>query len=366
MKPAPLDEFPVHQTPLSMSQVSTSDRHFYDRNYFNAHDRSGDVFLVSGFGVYPNLGVVDAFATVRHGDTQRSVRFSDALEARSTESRVGGYRIEVIEPLRTLRVVCEHEDLSMDLRWEGSFEAVLEERHVLMEGPRTMLDASRFAQVGSWSGMVTVDGEDFVVDPRVWLGTRDRSWGIRPSGAPDPQERFAEEPREGFWWTYIPLRFEDFALIIILQESPDGHRSLNHASRVFADGRIEQLGWPRLEFDYRPGTRHPEHVRVHLTTPMGEPLLLEIDTLLGIPLSMGSGYVGDPAWSHGRWMGRDWSESISYDMTSPDVTGMLPYNVVDHVARARCNGAEGWGMFEHASMGRHDPTGFTDWVDMAK
>ena len=65
-------------------------------------------------------------------------------------------------------------------------------------------------------------------------------------------------------------------------------------------------------------------------------------------------------------MGRDWSESISYDMTSPDVTGMLPYNVVDHVARARCNGAEGWGMFEHASMGRHDPTGFTDWVDMAK
>lgn len=34
---------------------------------------------------------------------------------------------------------------------------------------------------------------------------------------------------------------------------------------------------------------------MHLTTPLGEPLLLEIDTLLGIPLSMGSRYVGDPA-----------------------------------------------------------------------
>ncbi|GAA3516763.1 hypothetical protein GCM10022294_28820 [Dietzia aurantiaca] len=50
----------------------------------------------------------------------------------------------------------------------------------------------------------------------------------------------------------------------------------------------------------------------------------------------------------------------------PGVTGMLPYNVVDHVARARCNGAEGWGMFEHANMGRHDPSGFTDWIDMAE
>ena len=114
-----------------MAQVSTSDRHFYDRNYFNAHDRSGEVFLVTGFGVYPNLGVVDAFATVRHGDTQRSVRFSDALAERGLESVVGGYQIEVLEPLRSLRVVCEHEDLSMDLRWEGSFEAVLEERHIL-------------------------------------------------------------------------------------------------------------------------------------------------------------------------------------------------------------------------------------------
>ena len=150
MKPAPLDEFPIHQTPLSMAQVSTSDRNFYDRNYFNAHDRSGDVFLVTGFGVYPNLGVVDAFATVRHGDTQRSVRFSDALEDRSTESEVGGYQIEVIEPLRSLRVVCEHEDLSMDLRWEGSFEAVLEERHILEGCARCWMPAGSRRWGAGW------------------------------------------------------------------------------------------------------------------------------------------------------------------------------------------------------------------------
>ncbi|MGF0227435.1 hypothetical protein ACQR3Q_16935 [Dietzia natronolimnaea] len=366
MKPTPLDEFPVHQTPLPMAQAGTSDRNFYDRYYFNAHDRTGEVFLVTGFGVYPNLGVVDAFATVRHGDTQRSVRFSDALEARSLQTTVGGYRIEVIDPLRSLRLICEHPDLSMDMTWEGSFEAVLEDRHVLLEGTRAMLDASRFAQVGSWSGTLSVDGLDFSVDPNVWLGTRDRSWGIRPSGESDPPGRWAAEPREGFWWTYIPLRFDDYAMVIILQESPDGHRTLNHASRVFADGRIEQLGWPRMEVDYRSGTRHPECARLNLITPRGEALLLEFKTLGGVPLSMGAGYVGDPAWSHGRWMGRDWCESVTYDMTSPDVVNMLPFNVVDHVARATCNGDVGWGLFEHANMGRHDPSGFSDWGDMAE
>ena len=64
-------------------------------------------------------------------------------------------------------------------------------------------------------------------------------------------------------------------------------------------------------------------------------------------------------------MGRDWSESVTYDMTSPDVVGMLPYNVVDHVARATCNGDEGWGLFEHASIGAHAPTGFTDLTSVA-
>ena len=58
MRPAALDEFPVHQTPLSMARVGTSDRNFYDRCYLNAHDRSGELFLVTGLGTYPNLGVV--------------------------------------------------------------------------------------------------------------------------------------------------------------------------------------------------------------------------------------------------------------------------------------------------------------------
>ncbi|HEV7191830.1 MAG TPA: hypothetical protein VGN35_01395 [Jatrophihabitantaceae bacterium] len=365
-RPARLDEYPIHQSPLSMARVATSDRNFYDRCYFNAHDRSGEIFLITGLGVYPNLGVTDAFALVRKGDQQRAVRFSDALDHRSVDATVGPYRIEVIEPLNRIRVVCDaaSDGIGFDLTWDGSFPAMMEQPHQLLTGNHVTLDASRFAQLGSWSGTLSVDGADMAVDPQVWLGSRDRSWGIRPVGEAAPPGRAGDEPMEGFWWLYAPLRFDDFALIVIVQESPDGHRTLNDATRVFADGRVEQLGWPRVEIDYRSGSRHPEHARLHLVTPRGEPLLVEIDTLTSVALHIGGGYGGDPDWTHGQWMGREWRRADLYDLTDPSVSGRTPWGVTDHVARATCNGRTGWGMFEHASLGRHDPTGFADWLSV--
>jgi hypothetical protein len=90
-----------------------------------------------------------------------------------------------------------------------------------------------------------------------------------------------------------------------------------------------------------------------------------VETLTSVPLHVGAGYNGDPDWSHGRWMGRKWSSSSVYDLTDPQVAARVPFGVTDHLARARMDGEEGWGMFEHASMGRHDPTGFADWSSVS-
>ena len=367
MKPTPLDEYPIHQAPLPMARVATSDRNFYDRCYFNAHGRTGETFLITGLGTYPNLGVIDAYALVRHGDTQHAVRFSDALEARSLEQAVGKYRVEVLEPLQKIRLICDAaaDGIGFDLTWEGSFPAILEQPHTLLTGNQVTLEANRFAQLGTWSGQLAVGGADIAVTPDTWVGSRDRSWGIRPSGEAAPPGRAAEEPMEGFWWLYVPMRFDDFALIVIVQESPDGYRTLNDASRIFPDGRVEQLGWPRIEIDYVSGTRVPARARLHLTTPQGEPLLVEVESLLGVPLHVGAGYGGDADWTHGTWMGRNWSRADTYDMTDPEIAGKLVWGVIDHVGRATCNGSEGWGLFEHASLGRHDPTGFADWFSVA-
>lgn len=365
--PVPLDEYPIHQVPLSLEYVGTSDRNFYDRSYFNAHDRTGELFFVTGLGVYPNLGVQDAYAVLRRGDVQHAVRFSGLLDDDRLAQRVGPYHVEVLEPLQRIRLVCDGDDhgLGFDLTWEGSFPAVQEQAHLMRSGARAILDASRFAQVGTWEGVIRVDGDEIAVTPDVWVGTRDRSWGIRPVGEPEPAGRGADEPLEGFWWLYVPLRFDDFALIVIAQELPDGYRTLNDASRVFADGRVEQLGWPRVDIRYRSGTRHPEHATIHCTTPDGKPLDIEVDTLTFVGLNVGAGYGGDPDWGHGQYRGPDFAEGAVYDLTDPDVAGRVPFSVVDHVGRATCDGAEGWGMFEHGTFGRHDPSGFADWAAVA-
>ncbi len=350
-----------------MAYTETSDRNFYDRCYFNAHGRSDDMFLITGLGVYPNVGVTDAFALVRKGDQHRSVRMSDAIGERSLDARVGPYRVEVIEPLRRIRLVCDTAEhgLGFDLTWEGSFDCIDEPRHINRAGNRVILDGCRFAQVGTWAGTIHLDGRDIAVEPDVWVGCRDRSWGIRPTGETEPPGRNGDEPREGFWWLYVPLRFDDYSLIVIAQEDPDGTRTLNAASRVWADGHHEQLGWPDVDITYRSGTRIPEGAVLHLRTADRRPVTVEIEASNGVALHIGGGYGADPDWAHGVWRGRDWLESATYDLTDPAIAGRVPFGVVDHIGHATCDGAEGWGLFEHASVGRHDPTGFKDFLSVA-
>lgn len=365
--PVPLDEYPIHQTPLSLRYVGSTDRNFYDRNYFNAHDRTGDVFLISGFGIYPHLGVKDAYVAVRRGDTQHVVRFSDALDLTTKDERmspaVGGYRLEIIEPLHKVRLICDGDpsQVACDITWEGSFPAIDEERQLLRQGTRPILDTWRFAQVGSWSGELHVGGERIEVSPDTWLGTRDRSWGIRPIGEAEPAGRPADDPNQfGFWWLYVPLRFDGYAIVLIAQEDGSGHRTLNDAVRVFADGRIDQLGWPRVKITYASGSRIPQRAVISLTEPDGTPLTLEVESLGFMPLHIGCGYGGDPEWVHGAWKGKGWSDYSSYDMSDPQIIARFPWGVIDHVGRGTIGDQVGWGLFEHGTIGRHTPSGFAD------
>jgi hypothetical protein len=177
------------------------------------------------------------------------------------------------------------------------------------------------------------------------------------------------------------LRFDDFALIVICQEHPDGFRTLNDATRVWRDGRVEQLGWPEIDIRYRSGTRQPVGATMHLRDADRKPIDIEVETLgpggagVGVALHLGAGYGGDPEWGHGRWMGRDWRDAKRYDLSDPSVLGPAPIGVIDHVARATLSvggaeaahpgGSTGWGLFEHATFGRHDPSGFADWSSVA-
>ena len=93
--------------------------------------------------------MVDAFIDVRLGEAQHIVRASAPLTDRADLS-VGPFRIEVLEPLRRLRVVVEptEHSVAMDVTWEGHIPAMAEPRQYLRSKGRVVFDTQRLAQTG--------------------------------------------------------------------------------------------------------------------------------------------------------------------------------------------------------------------------
>lgn len=372
-RPIALDEYPVHQVPLSMRYVATSDRNAYDRGIFQLMDHTGRALLILGLGVYPNAGVIDAYATLRVGDTLHAVRASDALDDDSRmEMSVGPLRIDVERPLRTLRLSCapdpgDPDAFSYEITWKADFPALWEPHHTQRRGARLILEGRRFVQVGSCEGWIRCAGEEIAVRAGEWTATRDRSWGVRPIPGEEPGRSGDEHLPEGFHWIWSPVRFDDRFLMVIVQEGADGYRTLNDATQVRADGAPDrQLGRPHADITYRPGTRHPESAVIHLTDPLTrKPLELTAEILRSSPLAIGAGYPPADDWQHGTWRGRGWSERRAYDLGDPAAHPLAAYGVIDHAARFTLDGQVGHGIFEHGTFGRHDPSGFTGYDSVA-
>ncbi len=357
----PLDEYPIHQLPLPMRYVASSDRNVYDRCIYQGVDHEADAYFITGLGVYPNLGIIDAYATVRRGNRQWAVRMSGSRPADKMSQQVGPYRIEVIEPFRKIRLVCDADEhgIGFDVIYESEYGPIAEPQHIRRQGERILLDASRFAGVGTFTGELRVDGETIAVTPDRFTATRDRSWGIRPVGESEPAGR----PNDftGMWWCWIPLRFDDFALHVILEEDRTGLRNTNYAMRMWpaATGKPpEQLGWPLPEITYKEGTRHPTRASMELTGRDGKLHMLEIEPVIGISLNVGCGYGADPDWTHGLWKGDDWVEGAVYSYEDQAVRDRASFSLWDHVAHVTFDGNEGWGIFEHGVIGPHEPSGF--------
>src|SRR6185503_6001449 len=97
------DDYPIHQLPEPIATAG-SDRNFYDRYFFNGYTPDGSLFFAVALGVYPHLNVMDAaFSIVRDG-VQHNLRASRLLNMERMDTCVGPIAIEVIEPLKRLRV----------------------------------------------------------------------------------------------------------------------------------------------------------------------------------------------------------------------------------------------------------------------
>ncbi|MEE3330473.1 MAG: hypothetical protein VX246_06355 [Myxococcota bacterium] len=357
----PMDDFLTHQTHETNDYVYTSDRNFYDRYYFNMHASSDEVFLVTGIGQYPNLGVTDAFVCVSHGDKQYTVRASRELGSDRMDTQVGPFRIEVVEGLKTLRLVCDDNEwgVGFDVTFEGAHEALQEPMTFKRSLSRVTMNTSRFAQVGNYSGTLEVAGKSYDVRPDKWKGARDRSWGVRPVGESEaPGIRVTEERVAGFFHNWMPMQFDDYLLKVYIEEGPDGERTLEEAAKVYnfgVDKPVEHMGSPSHKMTYHSGTREVSGAEISFAN---NPLTVTNTPLRTVNLGMGSGYMPSPEWAHGMYQGPLKVEGLEFDSSSPQAR-MSHFGLSETLSRFDAsNGDVGYGMHENFIVGIYRPYGF--------
>ncbi len=356
------DDFPIHQISDPVRYPDTSDRNFYDRYYFNMFNKTGEIMVIFGLGQYPNRGVQDAYVLVHHGDTQQVVRASKPLGDRSDIS-VGPIRIEIIEGLQKLRVVLEKNEygIEMDVVWNGEHKAFLEPRHLVRTNGRVTMNTMRFAQLGTWTGTLKVGGKTFNITPDQWLGSRDRSWGVRPRiGEADATGIEKEQGMPagfGLLWNYFPVLFKDFVLMYIVNEYNGGKRNLEEALRVWKDPNREpeHLGRPEHDHVFNMVKNYKSDMKeavVRFSDAPGGPLELRGTPLLQTYLNAGSGYDMEPGWRHGMYQGPDLVvQNVTYNyLTDQD----RMWGVIDSPARYTLNGEVGYGLMEFGVYGNFE------------
>lgn len=363
---SPMDEFMAHQTCETFDHVFTSDRNFYDRYYFNMHPSSDELFMIIGMGQYPNLGTIDAFVSISHGDTIYVVRASRELGGDRMNTQVGPLGVEVLEGLKKVRVFCEPNEhgISFDLNFEGTVPAV-EEPKTFQRLPhgRVSMDTSRYSQVGTWTGTLEVAGKQYDVTPDLWHGARDHSWGIRGIGEPEPPGIRASQAAAGFGFfhTWIPLQLDDCLLKLFAEEDKDGSRMVEESVKIgslASGGLIEQMGSPKFNYKYKSGTRELEHATIEFSDPSGKQIEVRATPLRTVYLAAGSGYIPQPDWVHGMYQGPLKVEGKTYDVSTEEARAALGplYEVLCKFELS--TGEVSYGLLECLCVGTYHPFGF--------
>ncbi len=360
------DDYPIHQLPEPVA-TSGTDRNFYDRYFFNGYSPDGSIFFAAALGVYPHLNVMDAHFSAVVDGVQHNLHASRLLHMERMDTKVGPIAIDVIEPLKTLRVrVSPNEHgIEADIVFTARAPAVEEPRFTHRIGPRTIMDYTRLTQNGSYSGVFSVKGKHIALGDGV-AGTRDRSWGVRPIGLPDAQGAAPPRPPQ-FYWLWTPLNFDDRFMLYHINADETG-KPWNTASVLgpAGDAPAMHMASCTSKLDFKSGTRHAEAATIRTVDPDGGEWEVTLTPKWNFYMS-GIGYM-HPEWGHGRYVGESALGYDAYDLATLN-ENELRFLHVQAFVEAELKGPnvikKGSGVLEQLILGPHAPSGLKGTLDPA-
>ena len=362
------DDYPLHQTAEPVAYAGT-DRNFYDRYFFNGYSRDGETFFAAALGVYPHLNVMDASFCVIHEGVQHNLRASRCLGMERMDTAVGPIAVEVIEPLRRLRVRVDGaaHGVNADLVFEGRAAPFEEPRFQRRIGPRTFFDYTRLTQHGLYEGHVEVAGKRIEMGGSRFPGCRDRSWGVRPVGAADAQPHApAQMPQ--FYWLWAPLHFDDEVFLYDVCSDAEGVSWHENALFAAAGGAgAERADSATSAVVFRSGTRHARSAKIWFRRRGGGEAEITLEPRTRFYMA-GLGYM-HPEWGHGTYKGdAPVTAYDTWDLGSVDASQPLFLHVQAFVTATLTEAGatkRGIGVLEQLVIGPHRPSGFRELLDLA-
>ena len=352
------DDYPIHQASVPIAHTATGDINHYDRYFFNGYSADGSIYFGLAMGLYPNRHISDAAFSVVHNGEQISVFASQRAPVdRRDATTVGPVVVDIVRPLHTIRLAVDAPEhgLRAELVFEGRSPAVEEPHFFQRIGMRTFFDYTRLTQFGSWSGWIEVDGERLAVDPADVLGSRDRSWGVRPVGEPAPTGAPVGWPPQ-FFWLWAPVNFPTLSTHFDVNEHADGRRWHEVGAIVPAGaGEPHLVRAVEHRLAWRPGTRWVEWFEYDLIDWDGSVSTVRLEPMYEF-MMRGIGY-GHPTYGHGVWNGEAMvaGERLVLPVDTPCTREHVHVQTLCRATLRTPDGAEqrGIGILEQLAIGEH-------------
>ena len=369
-----MDDYPIHQIAEPLAQTASSDRFCYDRFWYNGHARDGSFYFGVGMARYPNLGILDCGFSLVIDGRQYAFHGSRRAPQEPSETSVGPFCLQIIEPMGRHRLVIEENDtgISCDLVFTPYTGAIQEGRQTLRNERHVVMDATRLDQFGHWSGTIQYHGRELEVGPETF-GLKDRSWGLRPVG----DSYTGGAPMDNFQpvhFTWLPIHWENRCTLAGFFEDSGGYQW--HNDQVITPTYSNAADIPGVndpgidiwkgkvghKLQLHAGTRCASGGVIEMQDKDGRRMEISIQPKLLYRMK-GIGYQ-HPEWGHGKWHGELAIAGEAWNCEEADPLALENMHI-QQVVEARCGDEIGHGVLEQIWIGPYQSYGLEDWFDGA-